>query len=1377
MTGPREPNSPDSVSEGGSPGDDDRTLVKPPRGDEAPTLADPATGRDRPPVRGTGASALSRPAVSSTEGRFTPGAVVAGRYRIVGLLGRGGMGEVYRADDLKLGQPVALKFLPPHLEKDSERLALLFHEVKIARQITHPNVCRVYDLGEADGVYFLSMEYIDGEDLSSLLRRIGRLPWGKALETARQVAAGLAAAHEAGILHRDLKPANLMIDGQGQARVTDFGLAALSDTVHGPAVRSGTPAYMAPEQLAGREVTVRSDIYALGLVLYELFTGERAFAADSVTASSLSRPVATPAPPSTLRDGFDPAVERLLLRCLAPEPANRPASVSEIVAGLTVAEEPEPEGAQLRAVVISRLLDRELLVEKLGDQSGAELLKAHDRLARELVARHGGREISRADGFVLLFHRPWEAVRWALDYHAGLRDLVPGDGIELAAQVGIHLGEVLLRRNPPEEVAIGAQPLAIEGVARPMAERLASLAAAGQTLMTRAAFDLARRSAVGEVEDADKVSWLAHGGYLFRGAEEPVDVFEVGIESRAPLVAPEPSGDTVRAVSEETILGWRPAPGLAIPHRSNWLVDEKLGEGGFGEVWLASHAKTRERRVYKFCYEADRLRSLQREITVFRLLKEELGERDDIARLLDWNLDEPPYFIEFGYTEAGSLAEWAEGRGGIEAVPMEERLEIAAQVATALDAAHSVGVLHKDIKPGNILISESAQGGPQALLTDFGIGLVTDRERLAARGITVMGVTEMDSVLEGKTSEGTQLYMPPELLAGRAPTTQSDIYALGVTLYQMAASDLEKPLAPGWERDVEDDLLRADIARMVDGVPARRPRSAADVAEDLRRLEERRAEIEARRRAEEDAQKARRRRRALTVVAASSTVFLLVVSVLAWQALRARAEAERRRAQAEQLIDFMLVDLHEGLERIGRLDLLDQVARGSQEYFDSLSARDESAEVTQQRGITQIYIGDVLLDGGDTEAAAAAYRSALEHFGAAAEREPGRAEWQAGRSQSRVRLAAVRSRQGHTAEALSSLEAALEEAERLRAENPESARRRHAVALARHEIAEVQREAGDAGAAIDGYRQAIALAEELTSPGVEADWRYYLVLLDSHVGLGMSLRHQQRNAEALETFAAARRLAERLVAEDPANAAWPRRLASIHYSIGFLRYIESEWEPALEAFGAARAAYEGLIRTDPTRVEWPVQLAKTYRNLGLVYSFSGNHRAALDACRAGIEIQQGLVAADPADMSLVVGLARLHQGTALAQSELGALDEALEAAVRAHGLREQVAAAAGDAPGPLSEVAWSHGFIGDLQARRGDLAAARERWARALAVIEPITASSDEPMYRDTHAQALLKLGRLEEARPLVESLLASGWRDLVFLRTVEASGLDVDGR
>jgi hypothetical protein len=277
--------------------------------------------------------------------RFAPGSVLAGRYRIVALLGRGGMGEVYRADDLKLGQTVALKFLPGALAADPARLSRFLNEVRLARQVTHPNVCRVHDIGGTDGLHFISMEYVDGEDLASLLRRIGRLPKEKAAEVARQICAGLGAAHERGVLHRDLKPANVMIDGRGRARLTDFGLA-VSPGEHASREVAGTPAYMAPEQFDGRGASERSDLYALGLVLYELFTGKRAFEGHSPTEMARLHRETEPPEPSTVVRDLDPAVEHAILRCLAKDPAKRPSSAVSVAAELSGGD---PLGAVLAA--------------------------------------------------------------------------------------------------------------------------------------------------------------------------------------------------------------------------------------------------------------------------------------------------------------------------------------------------------------------------------------------------------------------------------------------------------------------------------------------------------------------------------------------------------------------------------------------------------------------------------------------------------------------------------------------------------------------------------------------------------------------------------------------------------------------------------------------------------------------------------------------------------------------------------------------------------------------------------------------------------------------------------------------------------------------
>jgi serine/threonine-protein kinase len=275
--------------------------------------------------------------VSADAAGFQPGRIVGDRYRIVSLLGRGAMGEVYRADDLKIGQQVALKFLPLHFAADVTRVSRFVDEVRLARQIAHPNVCRVYDIGEADRHHFLSMEYIDGEDLATLLPRIGRLGPEKVLDIARQLCAGLAAAHDQGVLHRDLKPANIMIDGRGHARITDFGLAITAHRSSSGEI-AGTPAYMAPEQIFGGTLGPQTDLFALGLILGELLSGKRLIQ-DATLQQRISQREGHDLTRSIPAD-VDPALQQIIARCLESDPARRPLSARSVAAVLPGGADP-----------------------------------------------------------------------------------------------------------------------------------------------------------------------------------------------------------------------------------------------------------------------------------------------------------------------------------------------------------------------------------------------------------------------------------------------------------------------------------------------------------------------------------------------------------------------------------------------------------------------------------------------------------------------------------------------------------------------------------------------------------------------------------------------------------------------------------------------------------------------------------------------------------------------------------------------------------------------------------------------------------------------------------------------------------------------------
>jgi tRNA A-37 threonylcarbamoyl transferase component Bud32 len=291
-----------------------------------PEATIPATGGSGGPVAGPRAHAES----------LSAGTTIAGRYRIVSQLGRGGMGDVYRAEDLVLDETVALKFLRRSRLSDPAWRERFVREVQSARRITHPNICRVHDihLDREHNDAFISMAFIDGEDLGTLIRRIGRLPLETAIRIARQICVGLAAAHAHGILHRDLKPANIMIDGRGEVRITDFGLAATREQIGATEIAAGTPAYMAPELFAGTDVSVRSDIYALGLVLYELLSGRRAFSGESLTELARAHQRSAATPLDTIASNVPAAVADIVTRCLAKAPQQRPASAIEVAAAL-----------------------------------------------------------------------------------------------------------------------------------------------------------------------------------------------------------------------------------------------------------------------------------------------------------------------------------------------------------------------------------------------------------------------------------------------------------------------------------------------------------------------------------------------------------------------------------------------------------------------------------------------------------------------------------------------------------------------------------------------------------------------------------------------------------------------------------------------------------------------------------------------------------------------------------------------------------------------------------------------------------------------------------------------------------------------------------
>ncbi|MBY9067220.1 tetratricopeptide repeat protein [Hyphomonas sp. WL0036] len=404
--------------------------------------------------------------------------------------------------------------------------------------------------------------------------------------------------------------------------------------------------------------------------------------------------------------------------------------------------------------------------------------------------------------------------------------------------------------------------------------------------------------------------------------------------------------------------------GQPVPERSHFILREQLSGTRGSEVWLARHEKTGEARVYKFSPDGARLASLKREATLARVLRESLGERDDIARVIDWNFETAPFFLECEYG-GENLFVWAGQEDRLAAMLPEDRLQLALQAVDVVAAAHEAGVLHKDLKPANFLVAPRKGGeGWQVRIADFGAGGLLDQGRLDDLGITPMGMT----VEEGggsSSSLGTPLYIAPEIISGQSPSARSDVYALGVMLYQILAGSMKKPLATGWETDIPDPLLQADIAEATHGDPARRIASAGALASRLRALDVRRAEREQAQRLAAEAEIARAELEKVKTrrpwVAATFAALVIGFGASLWlytQAASARAAAETEAARAEATGGFLrdlLVNADPyrpgGAGDVTVRAALDKASEGIAERF----AGDPATEASIQETAGEIY--------------------------------------------------------------------------------------------------------------------------------------------------------------------------------------------------------------------------------------------------------------------------------------------------------------------------------------------------------------------------------------------------------------------------------------
>ena len=919
----------------------------------------------------------------------------------------------------------------------------------------------------------------------------------------------------------------------------------------------------------------------------------------------------------------------------------------------------------------------------------------------------------------------------------------------------------------------------LEGTPVELAARLAGQARPGQILLGRAAFDLARGARAPAALLAPEVRWLTHGAYRFEGLDELVEICEVGALGSAPLEPPV-EGDALRrdaTPSVELALGWRPATGQSVPRRPGWRLVERLGEGGFGEVWLARRqrpdgedAEPGEERVFKFCYEPERLRALKREVTLFRLLRENLGHRSDIARVLDWDFDEVPYFLESEYTAGGDLDRWAERRGGLDAVPLPVRLELVAEVADALAAAHSVGVLHKDVKPRNVLVDHDSDGRPRARLTDFGIGRLTDTERLDRPGFTVLGFTET-AFDDGDSIGGTVQYMAPELLEGKPATIQADVYALGVMLYQVVVGDLDRALAPGWRREIEDPLLEKDIADCVDGAADRRLRSTTELAERLRGLEWRHAQRRAAAEASAARERRLRRRRVAGWAGLASAVLLVIVSIFAYQSnaaknreLEAREQAEQRRRQAEDLIDFLLGDLRAELQPIGKLAILDKVGDQAMEYFAAVAEDQLSDEEVANYAKALHQVGQVRFSLGKVPGAIDAFEASLDMAARLAARDAENADWQFQLGQSHFWVGFLRWEQNDLDAALGEFEAYLRLSEDLVKRDPARPEWQLELAYAHSNVGQILEEVGRLGEADGHLGTSVRLFEALAADRADGD---PLLVELSHVYAKRGRVFKKRGdlAAARTSFEASLDLVRRAVHAAPDHLDWQVFLSHAHRHVAEVAWQSGDLEFARGHYRLDAELLRERMSHDPDNLEWKNEWLRGSSQYVLVQLAADRPEQARrhleEADRLFSEIidtgsskELGRLTRTYLEWSWAC-LLRAEQRLDLAEQRARNALEALEDLGAQPNLEWQ---------------AWmirTHWLIAEIHLALDRPEPARARLEAVLPTAEGLAQAHPEPRHLDGLIRVLVTLGKQDEAAPWIERLRAMGYRRPDYLAVI----------
>ncbi len=741
--------------------------------------------------------------------------------------------------------------------------------------------------------------------------------------------------------------------------------------------------------------------------------------------------------------------------------------------------------------------------------------------------------------------------------------------------------------------------------------------------------------------------------------------------------------------------------GTQVPSRTHWYLQSTLGKNPLADVWLVRHQKTGEHRVFKFADTAGQLGAIKREAALSRILHDTLGERPDFVRVCDWNFEQRPFFIESAYG-GPDLAAWAESQGGILALPLARRVAIVAAIARTVAAAHGVGVLHRDIKPGNVLVAGDP-GGEIFRLIDFGSARLTEAARLAASSIT--GLSFSAESQPGHQLSGTFRYMAPEIAAGSAPSIAADVYALGILLYQMVAGNLTRPLSAGWENDIADELLRQDVALAAAGDPARRLQSATILAERLEQLEARRAEkFRERQREAEHAdmlrmaevqrqeaasnalrtayalQLARRTRKAaviLSVLLATAVALggyvLTLRGIAAAQRNRAEKLAEIAQNSVSSLVNDMTLHLRDAPGvRLADLQHLLGGADAILARMAGLAPEDEAVQRLKANALTGF--AETYVHAGDLPAALDAAQRAVTLQTRLLALHPHDPTLGRDLAESWRWIGDAKLRQRDVPAALAAYRADADTLAQIDGSHPADPELLQRLARADQAVGDALLAKGDVREALAAYRRArIIVSRGLAAHPDQPSWQLDMSTSDEKIGDALDAQGDAPGSLAAYQSALSERRA--LVARDPKNTRWMRDLAVTEGDVGEEQMALHDPTQALAPLLEAQAIYKQLADSDPANAMYVRDLADNANDIGNAEAQNGDTNAAIDYYTQGVGIIQPLVEKGPENALLQQGLFELESGIAKAFLQAGQKVQASRHALLALTMAKHLASA------------------------------------------------------------------------------------------------------